>query len=195
MSFERNWKSRGAALAEHHREMIRRTGKTNFGVWVWTPEEDAAIRKLHPDLAAIKKRLQRRSYIAIRQRVVKLGFGKPPNKCWTANEVRKLHLRWRDATKQELLAEFPRHSWSSMTSKANKLRIYRRRRQLKPTGQPLLDEIRNRATELRISLGDLDRLCSSGRFFSQSSQGSMPSRNILPRAIAALGGRIEIIWL
>ncbi len=59
----------------------------------------------------------------------------------------------------------------------------------------MLDEIRQRAADLRISLADLDRICVGRRYFANSSRRSQkPRRNVLLRAIAALGGRVEIVW-
>ena len=59
----------------------------------------------------------------------------------------------------------------------------------------MLDEIRNRAAYLRISMLELDRICFSRTYFSRSSQGLESSRrNVWLRAVAALGGRVEIVW-
>jgi hypothetical protein len=185
----------GLSVADYLRARMKLTGKTQFGCWVWTPCEDDLLKQFYPDIAKLRKLLKRRSRIAIKQRAIKLRLGTcKPRNFWTANEVRKLRLRWREATKDELLAEFPRHSWSSLNAKAHKLRLYRRPWRPKPTGHPMLDEIRQRAAQLHITLYDLDRICSSGRYFGGSSQGCEPSRNVWPKAIAALGGRIEIVW-
>jgi hypothetical protein len=42
---------------------------------------------------------------------------------------------------------------------------------------------------------DLDRICLSREYFSKSSQGyESRRRNLWLRAIAALGGRVKIVW-
>jgi hypothetical protein len=175
---------------------MKRTGKTPCGkYWLWTEQEDELIRQHHPDFATLKKILRRRSADNIKRRANRLGLVRPQN-LWTSAEVARLRRRWRDATRTELISEFPRHSWISIRCKGTKLGVRRRPRQLKMTGRPLLDEIRKRAADLRISLQDLDRICLSQEYFSKSSQGyESRRRNLWLRAIAALGGRVEIVWL
>lgn len=182
----------GLDASAQARARIRFTGKTLSGQPLWTTNEDLILKQAYPDYAKAGKLLRHRTAEAIRTRAIRLKIAKriPP---WTAKEVSDLRRRWRDATRSQLMAEFPRHSWNGIAQKARRLG-FRRRWQPKQTGRCLLDEIRSRASDLRISLSDLDRICSARDFFKKSSQGHFPSRNILLRAIAALGGRVEIVW-
>jgi hypothetical protein len=191
---EKRSKYFGLNVSDHLRARMKRTGKTPFGHWMWTKEEDDLVRQLHPDIARLKKLLRRRTTIAIQRRAIDLRLVRPQH-LWTANEVTKLRRRWRDTTKAELISEFPRHTWISIRCKGSKLGIRRRPWQPKPTGKPVLDEIRKRAAGLRITMRDLDRICFSREYFTKSSQGYQSGyRNLWLRAIAALGGRVEIVW-
>jgi hypothetical protein len=184
----------GLNVADNNLARINRTGRTTFGHWVWTAEEDNLVRQFHPDFAKLKKLLRRRSMIAIKRRAIDLRLVRAQH-LWTANEVTKLRRRWRDLSKAELIAEFPRHTWISIRCKGSKLGLRRRPWQPKPTGKQLLDQIRERAAYLHISLLDLDRICFSRTYFARSSQGHYSSgRNVLLTAVAALGGRVEIVW-
>lgn len=172
---------------------MKHSGKTQFGQWVWTKEEDDVVRRVYPDHARLQTLLRRRTPLAIKIRARGLGLGKPL--CfWTANEITKFKRRYQEATKAELIAEFPRHDWKMMRRKAWKLGVRRPRYQPKTTGKPVLDQIRKRAADLRISLRDLDDICSSRSHFRRSTQCQSNYRNVWLRAIAALGGRVEIVW-
>jgi hypothetical protein len=185
----------GLNVSRQVRERMKRTGKTPCGKhWLWTEREDDLIRQFHPDFAKLKKLIRRRSVDKIKRRANRLGFVRQ-QQLWTANEVTKLRRRWRDASKAELISEFPRHSWISIRCKGSKLGVRRRPWHPKETGKPLLDQIRHRAADLRISLQDLDRICFSQEYFSKSSQGyESRRRNLWLQAIAALGGHIQIVW-
>jgi hypothetical protein len=142
----------------------------------------------------MKKCLRRRSRQALHLRAMKLKLTRSISQ-WTTGEVSSLRKRWRDATRKELIAEFPRHTWTSIQGKGRTFGIRRRPWKQKLTGQRMLDEIRQRSADLRISHGDLDRICVGRRYFRNSSRRSQrPRRNVLLRAIAALGGSVEIVW-
>jgi len=193
---EKRSKYFGLNSSDQIRAQMAHTGKSRFGDWIWTPQEEQAVHQFYPDFKRLKRLLRRRSMIAIQQRAIHLRILKRDRvkQMWTANEISKLRRRYRDATKEELISEFPRHTWKSIRCKAAKLGVRRRCWQPKKTGKPVLDEIRNRAADLHITLADLDRICFAGRYFRESSRGTDPSRNLLLRAVAALGGRVEIVW-
>ncbi len=180
--------------SERARARLLFEGRTPKGDPLWTEKEDRIIRDLFPNYAALKKQLRRRTIEAIRSRAHKLKLSRP-QRPWTAHEVTKLRRRWRDASRAELVAEFPQRSWHAIQGKGRTFGIRRRPWRPKLTGQRMLDEIRQRAADLRISLADLDRICVGRRYFANSSRRSQkPRRNVLLRAIAALGGRVEIVW-
>ena len=186
-------KYEGLNSSDRARARMRYIGKTPNGHPLWTKREDEVVRQLFPDHRAIKKRLRRRSRQAIHHRAEKLNLAKRMN-LWTTTEISVLRKRWRDAPRQELVAALPRHSWDGIRAKAQVLRLSRPRK-LKITGKRLLDLIRRRSIDLKIPLTDLDRICVGRHYFSDSSRRSQkPRRNVLLRAIAALGGRVEIVW-
>jgi len=189
----RTTKWTGIDTAERNRERIRRTGRTPNGHAVWTSREDQVVREFFPDYSRMRRLLRRRSRKAVEARACFLKLTRQ-NHYWTTNELNRLRRRWRDATREELINEFPRHPWASIRTKATRFGVRRRPRILKPTGKPMLDEIRRRATDLKISLSELDRICRTGTFFEKSSQCWEPRRNVWLPAIAALGGRVEIVW-
>jgi hypothetical protein len=186
-------KWRGINTGDRNRARMHYTGMTDDGRKLWTPEEEDVVRTLYPDRTKIAEILDHRTPGAIRHRIGSLGLAKP-RRAWTTNEILKLRRLYRDATKAELVAELPRHPWQTIRCKGPELGLRRNPWRPKPTGNKMIDQIRLRAAALRISLSDLDRICATRGWFTQSSQGFEPRRNIYFRAIAALGGRVEIVW-
>lgn len=189
-----SYASRGAWFAERARQRIQRLGRTPNGHQVWTAREDAIFRELLPDYRTIKRKLRRRSMQSLYSRASYLGLA-PKRRTWSASDVSRLRRMWRDAPRAEILAVFPTRTWMSIEHKSRIFGIRRRPWKPKTTGQEMLDAIRARAADLRISLRDLDRICVGRRYFEKSSARSdQPRRNVLLRAIKALGGRVEIVW-
>jgi hypothetical protein len=184
----------GINASDRARARMRFVGATPKGHPLWTREENEIFRGLFPDYKALKKHLRRRSMEALRSHAYALKITKRQPR-WTAAEVSRLRTLWRNAPKERIIAEFPRHTWYGIQGKARTFGVRRLPWQPKLTGQRMLDEIRRRAADLRISLGDLDRICTGRRYFANSSRRSQkPRRNVLLRAISALGGRVEIVW-
>lgn len=180
--------------SERARARIVFEGRTPNGNLLWAEKEDQIIRDLFPNYTEMKKQLRGRTIGAIRSRAHKLKQSRSRSP-WTATEVSRLRGLWRDATRTELMVEFPHRSWFAIQGKGKIFGIKRRPWKPKLTGERMLDEIRQRAADLRISLADLDRICVGRRYFANSSRRSQkPRRNVLLRAIAALGGRIQIVW-
>jgi hypothetical protein len=193
MSAKRS-KYEGLNASDRARARMRYIGKTPQGHHLWTKQENEIFHELFPDYAALKKRLRRRSLPALRVHAHVLKLTKKQSR-WTAAEVARLRSLWRDAAKEQIIAEFKGRTWVSIQNKGRTFGIRRRPWQPKLTGQRMLDEIRRRAADLRVSLRDLDRTCVGRRYFANSSRRSQkPRRNVLLRAIAALGGRVEIVW-
>ncbi|WP_439406403.1 hypothetical protein ACNJX9_34025 [Bradyrhizobium sp. DASA03076] len=194
MKRQRRSKYEGLNASDRARARIQFEGRTPDGHPLWTKEEDYVVGELFPDYRAMQRKLRRRSKQALYSRAMKLKLTRSVSH-WTTSEIARLRGRWGNATKAELIAEFPRHSWDGIQGKGRTFGIRRRPWQPKLTGQQMLDAIRQRAADLRISLRDLDRTCAGRRYFANSSRRSQkPRRNVLLRAIAALGGRVEIVW-
>jgi hypothetical protein len=182
--------------SERARARVLREGRTPRGHLLWTPMEDQIFRELYPDYRAIKRRLRRRSMPSLRARagILKLTTGQS---LWTAKEVSQLRRRWRDASRAELMSEFSRHSWISIQNKGRTFGIKRRPwMNPRPTGNSIVDKIRLRAIELKLSMRDLDEMFNGGReYFVKCSRGvGVPRSNLYLKTIEALGGHIEIVW-
>lgn len=194
MPHVRRSKYEGLNASDRARSRMRYLGQTPRGDRLWTKKEDAVFRELFPDYRKLKKRFRGRTMEALRSRAYTLNLTRKQQQ-WTAAEVSKLRRCWRGATRAELLTQFPGRTWHAIQCKGQQFRVRRRPWQPKLTGQQMLDEIRRRAADLRISLSDLDRTCAGRRYFANSSRRSQkPRRNVLLRAIAALGGHVEIVW-
>lgn len=186
-------KYEGLNASDRAHAQMRYTGRNLSGDLLWTAKEDAIVLALFPDYDAMGKRLRRRSLPSLYYRTSVLGLRKT-HAVWTTTELSSLRRLWRSGSRSELIAAFPRHPWSSIEKKAQRLKL-RRPWVPKITGRRTLDEIRQRAAALHISLRDLDRICGArGYFRSSACRIQPPRRNIILRAIAALGGRVEIVW-
>jgi hypothetical protein len=65
----------------------------------------------------------------------------------------------------------------------------------KATGHPLIDTIRDRAFDLRLSMVDLDAMAGTKRYFQKASWcPGRPNRKALLRAVEVLGGQISVRW-
>jgi hypothetical protein len=79
--------------------------------------------------------------------------------------------------------------------KARHLRLYKVRSAFKPTGFPVIDEIRARALKLRLSMVDLDALARTKRYFQQAGwHGSGLNGKAICRAIEVLDGEPWPRW-
>jgi hypothetical protein len=78
--------ARGAASAYRAREQMARTGRTPKGHWLWTKKEDDIVRALYPDYKALRRKLRRRTYYALKARTRRLGVAKR-NHVWLSTEA------------------------------------------------------------------------------------------------------------
>lgn len=91
----------------------------------------------------------------------------------------------------ELLEMFPGKSRSQIWKKAFHMGYRRPRCAPKPTGMPLVDSIRKRAFECRLSMTDLDVFVGRTRYFVSPRHLDWLA---LQRAMVILGGRPAISW-
>lgn len=186
--------SRSASFSERTRQRIAISGQTVNGFPLWTETEHVVCRQLHPDVEAIRRRLPHRTLVAIQERCRKLGLCRRRNP-WTGTEVAKLRRLYPTATKEELVAAFPRHSYVAIKLAANKRSIYKVKKPYVPTGNPLLDEVRSRCYELRITMPDLDEISGTKKFFTKSRWWKHRSPfSPTMRAVAALAGNLRVEW-
>ena len=186
--------ARGAASAYRARERMARTGRTPKGHWLWTKEEDDIVRELYPDYKALRRKLRRRTYNAIKERARTLEVAHRRH-VWLASEVSRLRRLYPRSDRLDILAAFPGLRWRQIAGKAGHIRVHRYRRRLSRTGHPLIDHIRDRAFELNMSMVDLDAMARTKKYFQKAgwANGNL-NRRALVRAVEALGGEVSVRW-
>ncbi len=186
---------RGAATAQRIRAYMRRTGKTPWGQWLWTREEEQALKTLYPHYDKIQKTLKRRTLVAIRHRAGKLALTKKIHK-WTAAEVSKLRRLYPVASRKEILATFPSLSWQQVRNCAQYNGFHRNKKPYKPTGHEILDRILERSFSLGINMADLDEIAGTKKYFQKGCWCGRKSLNAkaIQKAIVALDGKVYVKW-
>lgn len=156
----------------------------------WTAAEDHLVQLYYPDYSAICVSLPERTYHALRNRVRALGIQKTRRR-WTTVDVKK-YVRGRQAglSLGQMLPEFPGVTKQQLQRRMAAIALVSKR--LRPLDDPLLDDIRLRATAARLSLRDLDRLAKSGRYFQRCNRTRVARH--LARAVLALGGQVDVTW-
>jgi hypothetical protein len=176
------------------RARIRKAGVTAKGYPLWTPAEDEKVRRLYPDYRALRRALRRRTYHAIRGRVLTLGITNKRH-IWTGAEVVRLRKLYFTAARAELHAAFPGLTLRQIVGKARHVKLSRQRRRPSPTGFPILDDIRERAFKLNYSMVDLDAIARTGRYFQTGNWSSNGVNKLAAcKAIEALDGEIRASW-
>ncbi|WP_338531626.1 hypothetical protein [Nitratireductor thuwali] len=185
-----------AVTAQRMRARIRRRGTTCQGYLLWTQAEDELCRSLYPDYAALQKSLPGRSYNSIRSRCRELGIQRKLP-AWTAAEQSKLRRMYKTAPRAELAAAFPTRPERSLATMARRIGVQRPRSPYKPTGIPLLDELRAECRRQNINMVDLDQYTRGKSYFTQKSWRGRRRAiryDLIVRGILELGGKIHVEW-
>lgn len=170
---------------------IERTGCTIAGAPVWTKTEIAELRRCYPYLEAAHTALPRRTPGAIAKKAWGLGLT-PPRRIWTEDEAFRLRSPYVTGVPiAELVEMFPGRSRSQIWKKAQHMGYRRLRRPPKLTGMPLVDSIRHRAFECRLSMTDLDAFIGRKRYFVSPRYQNWRA---LQKAMELLGGRPMVRW-
>lgn len=182
------WGMQGrTALLSH----IERTGCTIAGDPVWTEAEIAALRSAHPDFSAATAALSRRSPVAISHKARQLGLCSP-RRVWTEDEGIRLRRPYVSGISiAEIALMFPDKSRRQIWHKAHHLGYRRPRRAPRLTGMPLVDSIRQRAFEYRVSMTDLDAFVGHKYYFVSPRYVNWRA---LQKAMQILGGRPVVYW-
>lgn len=187
---------RGAEAAARARRQIELRGTTFNGHPIWTDEEIEICRRLYPDYRATKRKLRRRSLVAIQHKCNELGLvpARPP---WTGQDLARLRRLYPSASWEELFAAFPGRTKLAITRAANSYGYVREKKRYLPTGHAALDQVRQRCFEEGYVMRDIDQYAKSKGYF-QSLWPNAPKTKIHHRAIAkaieALGGTVKIEW-
>lgn len=188
------WGARGAATAQRMRQLIKRRGMTGNGHPLWTQDEIDTVKRMVPGYAPIVKKLKRRSYWAVRSRAQMLGLA-PRRHVWTAAEISRMRKVYPSGNRAEIEAAFPGFAYLHIQSIASYHGIRRTRRRLKPTGYPIIDQIRDRAFELNYSMVDLDALISSRcTYFQKAGWHTYLDHKRISLIVKELGGTLSVDW-
>lgn len=187
--------SQHARSAQLTRQRILRSGLTLNGHRLWSPEEDEVIRRYYPDFDKLAGLLPDRTYVAIRHRSQIIGVARKKPQ-WLAIEVAKLRKYYPTAPKAELLRMFVGSSWFRITNKARQLNLRRKKKCFRPTGFPVIDQIRARCFELNLSMVDLDEMAGTKKYFQTAGWygHEWVSGEYVRRAVEALDGTLEAKW-
>lgn len=189
--------SRGAETAERMRSILRRRGETYMGNPLWTKAEEKLLRDLYgtTSYANISRILKRRSYYAVRGKAQALGLQKKRH-VWTGAEIARLRRLYLHASSwQEIQSGFAWAAPEDIRKVAARHGIRRPRHKFKPTGIPVIDQIRERAYELGYTMVDLDKLARTRAYFSSAEWHNSGVRmRAIAKAVAALDGEVAAVW-
>ncbi len=170
----------------------------------WGIDEDKLLRSTYSKggVAASKRILPHKTRSSIIARAKRLGLSRSGTgkiKYWTGLDEIKLKRLWRNSDKEKILEALPGRSWKAITSRANKLDLFRSTHVRYPfpkTDNVILDKIRIRMKERGFTATDLQVISSLGRnslrvWFKNDSQPKLKS---IEKAVEALDGELVIKW-
>lgn len=182
----------GINAAARNRDFMARTGLTYAGDKIWTEMEVATIRAAYPDYEAAQCALPHRSLKAIMSKARRSGITKP-RRVWRPGEFSGIKPQYVGGTAMaEILPAVPAKTAPQVYSKASSRKVRRPRKPPKDTGLSIVDTVRRRAFDLRLSMADLDALVGSGSYFRRPRVEKWRHLNV---AIKLLGGTIEVVGL
>ncbi|MER9574925.1 hypothetical protein NKI78_04630 [Mesorhizobium sp. M0400] len=188
--------SRHSDAAQRTRRRIEVRGTAPNGGLIWGDAENLVCRKLYPDYQALRKALPHRTLQAIREHCRYIGIA-ATMEAWTCLEVSKLRKLYKAVSRKELLAEFPNRSAKSLMNKAQKLKLKRYRTAYLPTGDQLLDSLREECFRQKITMPDLDVFSQARGYFGNRNWGGTTryfNYDRIVRGIYALGGTLKVEW-
>ncbi len=187
--------ARNAATAERNRRRMRREGMTMKGDKLWTEEERQIILAIGPDFDAIRKKLPKRTRIAIACQCRNMGMKQRVQHIWSAAEISKLRKLYPSATREDICREFSHSTWVNIMQTARYHGFRRKKRPFKPTGNTPVDEMLVKLFEAKFSLHDLDKECRTKRYFQKGKwRYKRPNYNHLAKALDVLDGEFRVEW-
>lgn len=170
---------------------IESTGRTIAGDSVWTTDELDILRRLYPDRLALSVSLPRRTAAAMSHKARKIGLV-PPLRIWADEDAVRLRHPYVTGIPISVLAQmFADKSSRQIWRKAYAMGYRRPRRPPKPTELPLVDSIRRRAFDLRITMTELDAFIGRKRYFVGARHVDWRA---IQRAMVLLGGMPTVSW-
>lgn len=160
----------------------------------WTLKEHEVVVSHWPDVEAIIKRLPHRSKRAIHAFAGRCNLTLQRH-IWTAAEDAKLRKFAAEGRKRKEMAAELGLTITQVAGRLSYARIPLARKPPKPSSNPLVTAIRQRAFECHMTLADLDRSLGDQKIFRQAA-GRQCVRHIhIERAIKALGGVLVVKWV
>ncbi|MER8979229.1 hypothetical protein [Mesorhizobium sp. M0870] len=161
----------------------------------WLMVEGELLRKHWPDIQLLRKHLPHRSELAIRHMAKRCGLiADKIQHIWTMAQDSKLRRFAAEGRDRKTIAQ---ELGLTVAQVANRL-LYKKINIAKmppvPTGDHLVDAIKRRAFDLRISTIDLDRSLGNRRVFRNASKRKSVAPARIHQAVRALGGRLVIEW-
>jgi hypothetical protein len=184
--------ARNAARSEHLRMIRRRAPHKN----AWAQKEIETVRKLFPNQKALCEVLPGRTWIAIRSRAGLLGLRRKQHR-WLACDLSRLRRMWTaGASKEELCSTLSRYNWNEIRQQAASRRIYRPKKAPASSGYTVIDQIKERARYLNLSMGDVDAMAGTKHYFysAQWCHQRRPNLKAVGKAILALDGEVTALW-
>lgn len=172
------------------REYLRHVGRTPAGQLLWSEDEVAILQSCRNDRRGLESALAPRTPKAIQRKLAKLGLLKPRG-LWASDQVQRFKLPYRAGAPVGDIALEVEKTKHQVWNKACQIRIRRPRRPPKETGFLVVDRIRRRAFELRLSMNDLDALAQTRRYFRDPRHLNW---TYIGRALKVLGGRMTASW-
>jgi hypothetical protein len=164
----------------------------------WTTSDDKKLKKYAREpLAKLVKifKSKSRTRCAIRYRRKFLGHLYDFRKLspWLGSEIKQLKLMYPTASREELLASFPRHTTGSIDRAAHGIGLHRVIYRPIAPQDCLREQIRQRAKEDGIALGKLGAQTNIGAYL-QYKRPKREDYNKIARVVEFFGGRLTIDW-
>nr|WP_278520425.1 hypothetical protein [Brucella anthropi] len=162
----------------------------------WTREEDDLVRAHFENRPKLRALLPHRSREAIESRVYRLGLNLEKRYfVITAKDAARIAQLVTTCRTYQEVADVMGISMHTVRNFMKRKRIHFTRSAPKMTGVPLVDAVRQRAFNMKLSMRDLDRsLGYRAKCFSRSNCAHLISIGQIAKAAKALGGRLEIVW-
>lgn len=154
-------------------------------------DELERVRRLYPDTYAMAAILHGRSTAATAHKARYLGLV-PPRRFWSQAEILALrHPYVSGMPVRDIQQLLPGRSKTEIWRRAHRSGYRRPRSAPRATGFPIVDSVRRRAHDYRLTMRDLDAFVGKRCYFTSPRQIDWKA---LQRAVAILGGTPFVVW-
>lgn len=159
----------------------------------WTLKEHEVVVSFWPDVGEIKSRLPHRTRRAIQQFAGKCNL-REPRQMWTAADDGKLKRLAAEGQRTPQIAEALGKTAGQVARRLSYTRTRIAPRPPAHSHDPLVNSIRQRAFDMKMTLADLDRSLGKLKVFQQASGKQHVHHRHIQRAVKALGGQLVVKW-